>query len=105
MNTQIERDAAVAKLREIVAPGSTIYVLLRRKNSVGTVRWLEFYHIRDGELKRITWDVARVLDGDYCRKFDALKVGGTGLDVGFASVYGLSRVLFGKAGELRHQWL
>lgn len=70
MNTQIERDASLAKLREQVRPGSTICVLLRRKNKLGTCRWLEFYHVHDGELKRITWDVAlatrRVLPPGRC---------------------------------------
>lgn len=105
MNTQIDRDNAIEKLRELVPQGATIYVLLRRKNALGTCRWLEFYHIRDNELRCITWDVAQAIDGPYCRQHDALRVTGAGLDVGYASVDHLSQVLFGTGHMLRHKWL
>ena len=105
MNTKVHRDTAIQKLREVVTPGSTIYVVLRRKNPLGTCRWLEFYHVRDGELKRITWDVALAVDGEYCREHDALKVTGAGLDVGYASVESLGQALLGSGRALKHQWL
>lgn len=105
MNTQIDRDNAIKKLREQVPHRATIYVLLRRKNALGTCRCLEFYQIRDNRLTRITWDVAQAIDGTYCRECDALKVTGTGLDVGYASVDSLSHVLFGTGGVLTHTWL
>ena len=105
MNTQVNRDNAIKKLREQVPHGATIYVLLRRKNALGTCRWLEFYHVRDNALWRITWDVAQAIDATYCREQDALEVTGVGLDVGYASVDTLSRVLFGTGGALTHTWL
>ena len=105
MNTKLERDNAIKKLRELVPQGATIYVLLRHKNKLGTCRWLEFYVVRDSDLKRITWDVTQAIDGTYCREHDALQVTGAGLDVGYASVDSLSHVLFGTSRALRHQWL
>ena len=105
MNTEVQRDTAVKKLREIVTPGATIYVLLRRKNKLGTCRWLEFYHIHDGQLKCITWDVALAIQGEYCREHDAVKITGTGLDVGYASVDDLGQAIFGEGRALKHQWL
>ena len=105
MNTQIDRDNAIKKLREKVSQGDTIYVLLRRVDDLGTCRWVEFYHVHDNQLKRITWDVAQAIDGTYCREHDALKVTGAGLDVGYASVDTLSQVLFSTGRALRHQWL
>ncbi len=105
MNTEVHRDTAIKKRREVITPGANIYVVLRRKNKLGTCRWLEFYHVRDGELKRITWDVALAVDGEYCREHDAVKVTGSGLDVGFASVDSLGQALFGNGRALKHQWL
>ena len=105
MNTRIERDDSIEKIRELVPQGTTIYVLLRHKNRIGTCRWLEFYVVSDHELKRITWDVAQVIEGTYCRRLDALRVTGAGLDSGFSSVDTLSRVLFGTGRSLKHQWL
>lgn len=105
MNTEVQRDTAVKKLREVVTPGANIYVVLRRKNKLGTCRWLEFYHVHDGELKRITWDVALAIQGEYCREHDALKVTGAGLDVGYASVDNLGDALFGTGRALKHRWL
>ncbi len=105
MNTEVQRDTAIQKLREVITPGSTIYVVLRRKNKLGTCRWLEFYHVHDGELKRITCDVALAIQCEYCREHDAVRVTGSGLDVGFASVDSLGQALFGNGRALKHQWL
>jgi hypothetical protein len=102
MNTEVQRDTAIQKLREVITPGATIYVVLRRKNQLGTCRWLEFYHVHEGELKRITWDVALAIQCEYCREHDAVKITGTGLDVGYASVRDLSDVL---SRTLTHKWL
>jgi hypothetical protein len=105
MNIEVQRDNAVRKLREIIKTGATIYAVLRRKNKLGTCRWVEFYHVHEGALKRITWDVALAIQGEYCREHDALKVTGAGLDVGYASVDSLSQALFARSGHLKHQWL
>ena len=105
MNTDVQRETALHTLRDMIAHGSTIYVLLRHRNELGTCRWLEFYHIHDGTLKRITWDVAVAIQGEYCREHDALTVEGTGLDVGYESVDTLSRALYGTGRALKHQWL
>ena len=105
MNTEVQRDTAVKKLRGVIAPGATIYVLLRRKNKLGNCRWLEFYHIHDGQLKCITWDVALAIQAEYCREHDAVKFTGAGLDVGYASVRDLSDALFGTSRPLTHKWL
>jgi hypothetical protein len=105
MNTDVKRENARKTLREMIPQGSTIYILLRHRNEKGTRRWLEFYHIHDGNLKRITWDVALAIQGEYCRGRDALKIEGTGLDVGYESVDTLSGALFGTGRALKHQWL
>lgn len=105
MNTEIEREKSLERLREMIRPGATIYVLLRHKNPLGTARWLEFYAIHENQLKCVTWDIAHAIGGVYCRKHDALKVTGSGLDAGFASVDLLGDALFGTGRTLKHKWL
>ena len=105
MNSEVQRDNAIKSLRETIARGSTIYVLLRHKNEMGTCRWLEFYHAHESELKRITWEVTLAVQGEYCRERDALRFFGTGLDSGFASVHDLSEALFDTGRALKHRWL
>lgn len=105
MNTEVQHDTAIQKLREVITTGATIYVVLRHKNKLGTCRWLEFYHVQEGELKRITWDVVLATQSEYCREHDAVKVTGSGLDVGFASVDSLADALFGAGRALKHRWL
>ena len=38
MNTEVQRDNALKTLRESITRGSTIYVLLRHRNEIGTCR-------------------------------------------------------------------
>ena len=105
MNTEVQRDHTIQNLRERITRGSTIYVLLRHMDEAGTCRWLDFYHIYENALERITWEVTLAVQGEYCREHDALKFTGTGLDVGHASVCDLSEVLFNTRLLLRHKWL
>ena len=88
-------------------------------------RWLDLYVIRDNKPRRITWLAAKACDRTYDQNYDALKVGGCGMDMGFESVYVLGRYLFpegfkvegtGRNGDtsgwdndggyaLRHEWM
>jgi len=93
----------------------TIYTVLRRVSASGMTRWLDLYVMVDNEPRRITWPAAEVMGWTYDRKHDALKVGGCGMDLGFHTVYTLSRYLFKDAPEgmqvkdagyeIRHEWM
>lgn len=105
MKTNAERDHAINQLREQLHRGTVIYTVLRHKNRMGTCRWIEFYFITDNRPENITWHVAQAIDSTYCRRRDALRITGCGLDVGFAAVYNLSSLLFGDGYALKQRWL
>lgn len=93
---QSERAEAIAQLRETLKPGTTVYTILRHVSRSGMSRDIDVYVMEDGEPRRITWTVAKAADLTYSRKAEAIKIGGCGMDMGFAIVYDLSRALYDR---------
>lgn len=93
---QSERAEAIAQLRETLKPGTTVYTILRHVSRSGMSRDIDVYVMEDGEPRRITWSVAKAADLTYSRKAEAIKIGGCGMDMGFAIVYDLSRSLYDR---------
>lgn len=85
---------AIAKLRDWLKPGDTVFTLVRSVSASGMSRTMDLYVIREGEPLRVTWSVCDACGFTYDRKREALKVSGCGMDMGFHVVYSLSRVLF-----------
>jgi hypothetical protein len=96
---QSEREQACSELRETLKPGTTVYTVLRRVSRSGMSRDIDVYVIENGEPRRITWTVAKAADLTYNRKAEAIKIGGCGMDMGFAIVYNLSRSLYSHNGH------
>jgi hypothetical protein len=57
-------------------------------------RWLDLYVMVDNEPLRITYKAAAAGSYSYDPKRDALKIGGCGMDMGFAVVYDLGRTMY-----------
>ena len=108
-----EREEAIKELRELLKPGTTVYCILKHVSRSGMTRHISLILVRhDGILhltslasKALGWPVTS--SGDY-----ALKVSGAGMDMGFHTVYTLSKVLFPEGYEgrdggyaLKHEWL
>lgn len=101
---QAERDEAIAKLREWIKPGDTVYTVLDSVSSSGMSRQIRVVLIQCGEnsAEPVTlhpnWAVGKALDMRHGkrngRELDSLTVGGCGMDMGFHIVYSLGRVLF-----------
>lgn len=104
MKTQ-QREKAVASLRECLRPGMTVYTVLRSVSSSGMSRCLDLYCVKQGEIIRITWNVAKALNGIYDSRKQCLRVNGCGMDMGYDTVHSLGHVLFGDARALNHCWL
>jgi hypothetical protein len=100
-----ERDDEVALLRKQLRAGMTIYTCLRSVSSSGMSRTLDLYYVENGEIFRITWSAAKVLEWTYDRRKEALRVHGCGMDMGFHTVHTLSYHLFGNSRALQHRWL
>lgn len=83
-----------AKLGHLrVKPGDKVYIVLRNISRSGMSRRMDFYLFRKGQLLYVTPHVAQITDNRQ-HSDGTLKVGGCGMDMGFAVVYDLSRKLF-----------
>ena len=115
------RQDAMATLRDLIAKSKPdydgkpiIYTILRHVSASGMTRFMDLYVMVDNEPRRITWSAAKIMGWTYDTKREALKVGGCGMDLGFHTVYTLSRYLYRDATPdghkdagyaLRHEWM
>lgn len=103
------------KLRELCAPGTTVYCVLRSVAPSGMSRRISFFVARDGSIRDITHAVAESGSASSLHRDGGLLVKGCGMDMGFSEVYNLSARLYpegnplvpGDSGgyALKHQWL
>lgn len=104
-----EREQDLARLREWLKPGDTVYTIVRQVSASGMSRHIGLVLIGDedgrGRRSIIHPNVlaARVLGLRVNKNGDALVVGGCGMDMGFHVVSSLSAALypegFGCVGE------
>lgn len=109
---EIEKQEQIARLREWMPEGSTVYTILRHVSASGMSRdislvvpWID----ENGKVGFIhpNYIVSDLLGDRLVRKNgnDAIRVGGCGMDMGFHLVYTLSHVLYGNGYALNHSWL
>lgn len=99
---QAERADALAKLREWIKPGDTVYTVLDHVSASGMSRIIRVVLLRceDGRTVDLhpNYAVGQVLGLRHGkrngREVDGLVMGGCGMDMGFELVYQLSRALF-----------
>ena len=86
----VKRERAKDQLRETLLPGSTAYTILRQVSSSGLSRHISVigpdHEYLDG-LVALALDYPTARDG-------SLRIGGCGMDMGFAVVYDLSVTLY-----------
>lgn len=78
----------------MLTPGQTVYTSLKHVSSSGMMRHISVYIMRDNEPVNITNLVADACDYRQDGAWGPLKVTGSGMDMGYAVVYGLSRTLY-----------
>lgn len=94
-----ERDEAIAQLRKWLKPGDTVHTILRHvsksgmSREIGVVIWVKGCDLHPN------YTIAKAL-GLRQGKRDGLIMGGCGMDMGFALVYNLGRVLFPEGFKL-----
>ena len=100
-------------LTHYVSEGDTIYTVLRSVSSSGMSRTISLKVAKEGKILDLTYYASIVLDWPLVEVNGsrALRVGGCGMDMGFHTVYTLSRVLFREEGStkdagysLNHNW-
>lgn len=93
-----ERDESLARLREWIKPGDTVYTILRNVSRSGMQREIGIVLLSNEKNGRPidlhpNHAVAVVL-GERLGKRDGVIVGGCGMDMGFHIVYNLGRILW-----------
>jgi len=100
---QQERDEAQAWLRERLKPGDIVYTQVLHVSRSGMSRVIAPYLIRDSEVTNLVPWVGKACGLALDRDRGGVKLGGCGMDMGFALVYELSHALypagFGCIGE------
>lgn len=94
--TKTEIDESLAKLREWLHPGDTVYTILRHVSRSGMSRNISVVvPFGDGDFIHPNHAVAVVTGMPLVRGWnDAVKVSGAGMDMGFHLAYALSHRLF-----------
>ena len=90
-----ERQAAISELAAHLPPGSTVRTILRHVSRSGMTRSISLVIGDDrGDPWDITYLAARALGEKIDQTHGGIRIGGCGMDMGFALVYNLSTVLY-----------
>jgi hypothetical protein len=111
MNTQIhitkkqqkinKRDEARTRLLDVLKPGDTVSCILRHVSRSGMMRHISLLVGAGSDVQDITWLAARAMDMKLADD-RGIKIGGCGMDMGFALVYNLGRTLWPKGTDKPH---
>lgn len=85
---------AVVSLKDDLKPGDTVYTKVDSVSRSGMSRVISCYIIRDNEPRWISYLVSKATGLGFDEKREGVKIGGCGMNMGFAIVYELSHVLF-----------
>ena len=97
---------AIDRLKTWIKPGDTVYTQLKHVSRSGTMRVIQVIKIEcpnkveidngktEPDVLYLGYNVAQAIGMRYDREREGVKIGGCGMDMGFAIVYDLSRVLF-----------
>lgn len=90
-----ERAEKIEWLREVIKPGDAVYTILRSVSKSGMSREIGVVVIpKDGSGPIHPNHAVATVIGERMGKGDGIKIGGCGMDMGFALVYALSRALY-----------
>lgn len=96
-------------LADFLQAGDTVFTSLEHVSQSGMSRVIQL-HIFRGDVRNpshyvLGYNAARLLGYSYDSDREGVKIAGAGMDMGFALVYDLSRVLFGDGYALNHRWI
>jgi hypothetical protein len=105
------REEAIADLRALLPPGTTVYTILRYRSPVGTARVIQVLYLRTdpagGREKPcyIGFKVASALGHKYDTEHEGVFSQSVVADIGFDIVHSLSHLLHGDGHALYQRWL
>jgi hypothetical protein len=93
---QLERTEAIARLREFLKPGDTVYTIVHHVARSGMSRDIALIKLVDGEPRYLSHNAAIACGNRLVNAHghDAIRIGGCGMDMCFALVYELASVIF-----------
>jgi len=91
-----EREEALVRLREIVKPGDTVHCILRHVSRSGMSRSISLIVGGDKDPFDFSYLLPCLDLGSIDQKNGGVKIGGCGMDMGFALVNALSYTLYGE---------
>lgn len=96
-----ERDEAIGRLREWIAPGDELRTILRHVSASGMLRVVDMVKLQPSERRpgdvdvlAVAWNAAKAMGDRFDRDREGIRVSGCGMDMGFHLVYNLGRTLF-----------
>lgn len=103
MTTANQIEAAKARLIEMLGTSPVIYGDVKSVSASGMSRKIAFYCVVDGEIQRITYEIASILglkheDGTLIKK-------GCGMDMVFAVIYDLGITLYDEPYKIKNRSL
>src|SRR5512137_3070228 len=98
---QSEREEQLARLREWLKPGDTVYTVLRHVSRSGMRREIGLVIFKDGADLHPNYAASKVL-GWPIGKHDGIIVDGCGMDMGFHLVYALGYALWPNGTDKPH---
>lgn len=86
-----------------------LYTILKHVSRSGMMRSIQVIAIVNNQPLYLGYRIAGILDMPYDEKNEGVKIGGCGMDMGFALVYDLSSVLYKDeergAYKINQRWL
>lgn len=90
-----ERAEAMEQLRALVEESNGIvYTILRHKSASGMLRVIDPIVMIDGRPHSLAWSCAKATGDKIDRDRGGIRLGGCGMDMGFALVYSIGRSLW-----------
>jgi hypothetical protein len=101
------RDEAIARLRQMLPAGTTVFTILRSVSRSGMKREIDVlcWDSTSKEPVVFSWLAGLALDHRLSKTCKAVVVPGTGMDMEFCLVSNLSHALHGHHHALRHRRL
>lgn len=104
-----EQQESMNYLKDMLKDGDTLYTTVNHVTKSGETRYIKTILIRDNQPLYLDYHISKVLDWSLSDKYNGIKVGGCGMDMGFHLVYTLSARLFGHANDggykIKQRWL
>lgn len=100
-------EAQLANLRKWLAPGDTVYTILRHVSSSGMSRDISLVTLSTDEkgapfIRHLDYSAGIVLGYTRQTRREGLRVGGCGMDMGFHLVYSLGEMLWPNGTDKPH---